>query len=81
MIQQRTGTLKMENLLSDRDLSRVTGRSRSALQKDRLKGDGVPFVKLGRLVRYRLSDVQSWLATRPTFRSTSDIASNTAAGA
>jgi hypothetical protein len=68
----------MENLLSDRDLSRVTGRSRSALQKDRLTGDGVPFVRIGRLVRYRWSDVQSWLATRPTFRSTSDTGSTTA---
>ena len=70
----------MENLLSDRDLSRVTGRSRSALQKDRLKGDGVPFVRIGRLVRYRWSDVQSWLARRPTFRSTSDTGSTTAVG-
>jgi hypothetical protein len=71
----------MENLISDRELSRVTGRSRSALQKDRLKGDGVPFVKVGRLVRYRPSDVQTYLATLPTFGSTSDAGSNNAAGA
>jgi hypothetical protein len=81
MIQQRTGTLKMEDLLSELDLSRMTCRSRSALQKDRLKGDGVPFIKIGRLVRYRRSDYHTWLATRPTFQSTSDAGSITAEGA
>jgi predicted DNA-binding transcriptional regulator AlpA len=65
----------MEHLLSDRELSRVTGRSVSTLQKDRLKGEGVPFVRIGRLVRYRPSDVETWLATRRTFRSTSDTGS------
>ena len=71
----------VENLISDRGLSKLTGRSRSSLQKDRLKGDGVPFVIIGRLVRYRLSDVEAWLAARPSFRSTSDPGSLTATGA
>jgi predicted DNA-binding transcriptional regulator AlpA len=61
-------------LLSDRDLARVIGRSRSSIQKDRLKGGSVPFVRIGRLVRYRLADVEAWLAARPTLNSTSDRA-------
>jgi predicted DNA-binding transcriptional regulator AlpA len=61
-----------EKLLSDRDLSQLTGRSRSSLQKDRLRGDGVPFVRIGRLVRYHASDVEEWFASRPRLRSTSD---------
>jgi predicted DNA-binding transcriptional regulator AlpA len=61
-----------EKLLSDRDLSRLTGRSRSALQKDRLAGTSIPFIRIGRLVRYRLSDVEAWLNARPSFLSTSD---------
>ena len=61
-----------EKLLSDRDLSGLTGRSRSSLQKDRLKGDSIPFVRIGRLVRYRLSDVEAWLASLPSHRSTSE---------
>jgi predicted DNA-binding transcriptional regulator AlpA len=61
-----------EKLLSDRDLSGLTGRSRSSLQKDRLKGDSIPFVRIGRLVRYRLSDVETWLASLPSRRSTSE---------
>jgi hypothetical protein len=71
----------MDCLLSERELSRVINRSKYTLQKDRLRGEGVPFVKIGRLVRYRPSDVQTWLANRPTFRSTSDIGSATATGA
>jgi predicted DNA-binding transcriptional regulator AlpA len=63
----------VEKLLSDRDLSQLTGRSRSSLQKDRLTGNTVPFLKIGRLVRYRLCDVEAWLASRRSVRSTSDI--------
>jgi predicted DNA-binding transcriptional regulator AlpA len=61
-----------DHLLSDFDLEAITGRARSTWQKARLTGDGPPFVKIGRLVRYRNSDVREWLAARPTRRSTSD---------
>jgi predicted DNA-binding transcriptional regulator AlpA len=61
-------------LLTDFDLERLTGRARSSWQKARLTGDGPPFVRLGRLVRYRLSDVEAWLAARPRLRSTSETA-------
>jgi predicted DNA-binding transcriptional regulator AlpA len=71
----------IETLLSDRELSRLTGRSRSSLQKDRLTGSGIPFIRIGRLVRYRISDVQAWLAARPTLRSTSDLLSSRGATA
>jgi predicted DNA-binding transcriptional regulator AlpA len=64
----------VEKLLSDRDLSQLTGRSRSSLQKDRLTGNTMPFLRIGRLVRYRLSDVEAWLAKRPSLHSTSDTA-------
>ena len=30
------------------------------LQKDRLQGTGVQWVRLGRLVRYRISDIIDW---------------------
>jgi hypothetical protein len=60
-------------LLSDRDVERATGRARSTLQKDRVAGTGIPFVRLGRLVRYRQSDVTAFLDALPTCRSTSEI--------
>jgi predicted DNA-binding transcriptional regulator AlpA len=61
-------------LLTDEDVARLTGRARKTLQKDRLRGgdDCIPFIRLGRLVRYRQSDVVEFIARRPTFRSTSE---------
>jgi excisionase family DNA binding protein len=60
------------SLLSDYEVARVTGRSRSTLQKDRVAGGGIPFVRIGRLVRYRQSDVTAYLEALPSYRSTSE---------
>jgi len=61
-------------LLTDHDVARITGRARSSLQKDRVHGGGIPFVRLGRLVRYRPADVEAWLAALPSLSSTSEVA-------
>lgn len=62
----------IDRLLSDREVSQITGRARSTLQKDRVVGVGIPHVRVGALVRYRKSDVAAWLAALPTRRSTSE---------
>ena len=62
----------LDPLLSDYDLERLTGRSRSCWQKDRLSGRGPMFVRLGRLVRYRRSDYEAWLEAQAR-TSTSDL--------
>ena len=62
----------VDPLLTDFDLERLTRRARSSWQKARLTGNSPKFIRLGRLVRYRLSDVEAWLAEHPTLRSTSD---------
>ena len=62
----------LEPLLDDRAVERVTGRARSTLQKDRVTGTGIPFIRIGRLVRYRQSDVEQYLAALPAYRSTSE---------
>ena len=56
----------LDRLLSDHDIERLTGRARSTLQKDRVAGTGIPFVRIGRLVRYRPSDVAAFLAALPS---------------
>jgi len=61
----------LDPLLSDVEVARITGRARSTLQKDRVSGTGIPFVRIGRLVRYRATDVQSYIAELVTHRSTS----------
>jgi predicted DNA-binding transcriptional regulator AlpA len=73
--KSRLETLKMpvalENLLSENEISQLFGRSIPTLQKDRLRGNGPPFIKIGRLVRYSPSAVQAWLDDQVR-RSTSD---------
>ena len=64
-------TLNAETLLTDRDVARLTKRARATLQKDRLRGGGIPFIRLGRLVRYRQSDVSAFVAAQPALHSTS----------
>jgi hypothetical protein len=62
----------LDPLLSDRDVEKITGRARSTLQKDRVSGSGIPFVRLGRLVRYRQTDVRAYLDALPACRSTTE---------
>ncbi len=68
-----TESKQLEPLLSDHDVAEIIGRSRSTLQKDRLRGGPhvLPFVRVGRLVRYRPSDVRA-LIERSLRKSTSD---------
>lgn len=52
----------MEPLWDEEETARFIGKSVSTLQKERLRGDGLPFVKLGRSVRYRPEDVHAFIA-------------------
>ncbi len=51
----------MQKLLNEKQVSELTGRAVTTLQKDRLKGIGLRYVRLGRLVRYRPQDVEAWI--------------------
>jgi excisionase family DNA binding protein len=55
-----------EKFLTDYEVAELVGRSRSTLQKDRHLGRSIPFIRIGKLIRYRQSDVDAWLAARPT---------------
>jgi len=58
-------------LLTETQTSDFLQISVRTLQAKRVLGGGPPFVKLGRAVRYRRSDLVEWTRTR-TLRSTSD---------
>ncbi len=60
-----------ENLLTPQQAARLLALSTSWLAKLRLSGDGPPFLKLGRCVRYRRDDLEKWLETKAR-SSTSD---------
>lgn len=47
--------------------------SKATVERDRWAGTGIPFVKMGRSVRYRKSDILAWLAQYPCYRSTSEM--------
>lgn len=61
----------MEPLWDEKECAAYRGCAVSTLQKERVRGDGPPFVKQSRLIRYRPEDVREWIAAR-VFRSTAE---------
>jgi excisionase family DNA binding protein len=51
-------------LISAAKAAEFLGISDNALAKMRHAGEGPPFLKIGRRVRYRRSDLEVWLAAR-----------------
>ena len=47
--------------LSPAEVSKLTGLSIKTLERMRAKGIGPPFYKIGRLVRYGLDDLYTWM--------------------
>ena len=59
-----SGTLSADPtlvLLNPDRLAELLGCSVRTLERQRLEGNGIPFCRVGRLVRYRLSDVRQYL--------------------
>jgi predicted DNA-binding transcriptional regulator AlpA len=76
MIAQRslkssTAPPPVEPLLNTTQAAVVLGFNPSFLAKARLTGAGPRFLKIGRAVRYRRSDIDAWLADKGRM-STSD---------
>jgi excisionase family DNA binding protein len=46
------------------EAAKRTGLARSTLEKLRLTSGGPPYLKLGRVVRYRPADLDAWLQER-----------------
>ncbi|HVT18316.1 MAG TPA: helix-turn-helix domain-containing protein [Thermoanaerobaculia bacterium] len=61
----------MNHLLSTPRAAEYCGLSPRTLEKKRTTGGGPPFVKLGKRVRYCLSDLDAWIVQNKR-RSTSD---------
>jgi excisionase family DNA binding protein len=53
-----------DTYIDDRALAKLLGCSRVTLQQARARGKGIPYVKIGRLVRYSTRTVREWLATQ-----------------
>jgi predicted DNA-binding transcriptional regulator AlpA len=51
----------MESLLNQKQVARVLGVSVRTLERHRVAGTGPRWARLGRLVRYRQSDLTAWV--------------------
>jgi hypothetical protein len=59
--RQKQSAITLEQLLDERGVSCVTGRSVASLRRDRLLRTGIPYVKLGSLVRYDPCDIRDYI--------------------
>lgn len=50
------------DLLNDYEAARLLGVSRTFLQKDRIGGRRVPYIQIGRAVRYDPADLEAFKA-------------------
>jgi predicted DNA-binding transcriptional regulator AlpA len=62
----KTGT-GFERLLTARDTANLLRLSASWLAKARMRGDGPPYVKLGRSIRYTEAGILEWMRSRRRF--------------
>lgn len=57
-------------LLDAKQVARIINMSPKFVEGRRVRGGGIPYIKVGRYVRYRRNDVEAWLDSR-THTSTS----------
>lgn len=61
MVIASTPSEQIERLYNEQELAHIIGRSLASIRRDRLFGLGVPYVRIGKLIRYRPSDVRQFL--------------------
>ena len=54
-----------DRLMTEKEAARITGFSHRTLQKWRCYGGGPPFRKVGRSIRYLLSELLAWIEADP----------------
>ena len=57
-------TREVEEYIDEREVRKITKRALPTLRNDRFNKRGIPYVKLGRSVRYRLADVLEFMESR-----------------
>ena len=58
----------LETAIDSHETARILGLFPVTLQQIRARGDGPPFFRIGRTVRYRLGDVIAWRDERTVGR-------------
>lgn len=62
-----------DTLFAQSTVAAVRDCSIATIERDRWIGTGVPFIKMGRSVRYRKRDIRAWLEAQPMVRSTTEF--------
>ena len=57
-------TDELPRYLTEKEVSRITGLALSTLRNTRFQCRGLPYVKIGRSVRYNLKDVIGYMESR-----------------
>ena len=50
--------------INEKDVKRITGIALSTLRNNRFRGRGIPYIKVGRSVRYSKEDVIKFMEAR-----------------
>ena len=58
--------MNLNDLVSEAELARLLRTHRLTLARNRRDGRGPKYLRLGKHIRYRLSDVQHWLERHAT---------------
>ena len=58
--------------LTQEQYCELTGKSKSTAEQDRLKGQGAPFIRMGRAIRYPLEHAICYLEGLPLCNSTTE---------
>ena len=56
-----TGNEFQMRYVNEKEAARITGRALSTLRNERANGRGIPYLKIGRSVRYSLADIISFM--------------------
>ena len=57
---------KLETLLTEHEVARITGLSVASVRRWRLLRSGPKYLKIGASVRYKPEDVAAWIESRPS---------------
>lgn len=57
-------SLNLQQWLSEKLVSEITGRAAQTLRNDRCRRRGIPYSKVGRSVRYKMQDVVNYMESR-----------------
>ncbi len=72
--QRRDFELQPDRWIDEKEASAITGMSLAWFQRARWAGDGIPYAKISRAVRYKIADVQRWMDERRVTSTSQDKA-------